>query len=399
MQNSSGFVKLDLFCKGLRVHKSCGLENDARRVLSTRGGLGSGLEMVLPGRVFVNAPVVEKFARRSPYLLKKGESGYFLERAGEFVCAVSLPRTPAFYSEKTSSGKLMSRIAVMQGSYLGVYPSAVCSFWKMRPAQNCAFCSVGLNVGKNEEGEKSVPDVVEVARAAKREEKITFVHLNTGFYGGNELRLVMPYVRALKNEGLLVGVQCPPSFDLEKYKELKKAGADHVSFCLEFWDEGVLDKTCPGKSRFIGRKRFLDAIAYCSKLFGKGRVAGELIAGIEPAEKTVEAIEAFAKMGAVSTVCVFRPCIGTKMENRAVPKTRETLPIFAKLYDSCLDYGIPFGIAPNVRVGMAMLPEECAEFSEKPATMKRHLSKFTNAAAKAAFRAAFAAKSMAGKFK
>ncbi|MBI2952149.1 hypothetical protein HYY27_08645, partial [bacterium] len=64
-----GLLKLDLYCKGMRVGPTCDLERDARVILRTRAGLGSGLEMVLPDDLYINAPVMEPFARRSPYVL------------------------------------------------------------------------------------------------------------------------------------------------------------------------------------------------------------------------------------------------------------------------------------------------------------------------------------------
>ena len=42
-------LEIDLFCNGLRIDPSCRLEEDARMVARTRAGLGSGLELVLPG--------------------------------------------------------------------------------------------------------------------------------------------------------------------------------------------------------------------------------------------------------------------------------------------------------------------------------------------------------------
>ena len=90
-----GRLKLDLFCKGMRVDDSCYLEDDARRIIRTRGGLGSGLDFVLDSGVWVNAPVVESFAQKSPYLLFKRDGRYFLadeREEGLFYNARMLPQ-------------------------------------------------------------------------------------------------------------------------------------------------------------------------------------------------------------------------------------------------------------------------------------------------------------------
>ncbi|MDD4894567.1 MAG: hypothetical protein PHW54_04550, partial [Candidatus Omnitrophica bacterium] len=231
MKINPGLLKLDLFCKGIKIDKSCDLYNDSRPILRTRGGLGSGLELVLPEGLYINVPVEEHFVEKTPYILLKTNDGYFIKKNNDAICKVQLPPRPEFYSARTSTGKLMSRIAVMQGTYLAVYPSRICEFWQMSPKMNCKFCSVGLNVGNTEEHEKSVKEVLETVKAARSELKISFVHFNTGYLYGQELDVLGPYIRAVKKEtGLLVGVQCPPNPDLSKYNHLKRIGTDHVSF-------------------------------------------------------------------------------------------------------------------------------------------------------------------------
>jgi hypothetical protein len=366
MKFNPGWLKLELFCKGIKIDSSCDLSVDARPILRTRGGLGSGLELVLAGNIYVNVPVVEHFVEKTPYVLLKKANSYFIEKNKAFVCKVKLPRKPKFYDLLTSTGKPMSRIGVMQGTYLGVYPTKVCQFWKMEPALNCKFCSVGLNVGNTEECEKTVEEVLETVKAAQKEEHISFVHFNTGFLFGEELDILAPYIEAIKSRtGLLVGAQCPPAPDLSKYRNLKKMGVDHVSFCLEIFNPDQFKHVCPGKSRYIGRLRYLEAIGYCVKLFGKGRVAGEIVAGLESPEDTIKAIENFAEIGAVTTVCIFRPCLGTAFENLDPPQPEVMAPIFKKMYEVCIEKDIPTAIAPNIKVGLVILPEEGRYFLKK----------------------------------
>ena len=42
------------------------------------------------------------------------------------------------------------------------------------------------------------------------------------------------------------------------------------------------------------------------------------------------------------------------------------IPVFARLYDACMERHLPFGIAPNVHVSLVMLPEECRWLSDRP---------------------------------
>lgn len=360
-----GKLKLQLLCKGARIPEEILTTPGIRPVLRTRAGLGSGIDVILPNGSYVNIPVYEKFAQNSEFsIVKKGEK-CFLNRNTSTLCGIKIPPRPKWYDKKTSSGVVMSRVAVMQGSYLAVYPKRVCAFWEMNPKQNCKFCSTGLNVGVHEEAEKKIDDVVETALSAKKESGITFVHFNTGYYEGGSIGEIMEYVKAVKKHtGLLVGVQCPPEKDFRKYADLKKAGANHLSFCFEFFDKEYFKEYCPGKDAFISQRRFLDAMEYCSKLFGKGKVSGEIIAGIEPVLDTLKAIEHITSIGAFPTVCVFRPLSGTQLEDKPSPKYEDMLEIFSHAYKMCRDNSIPTGIAPNIKVGIIINPDEFGYFAK-----------------------------------
>ncbi|HDS31185.1 MAG TPA: hypothetical protein ENN67_09095, partial [Firmicutes bacterium] len=63
-------LEIDLFCKGIKIDPSCTLESDARLFARTRAGLGSGLELIIPGDlkdIWMNIPVEEDFVQNTPY--------------------------------------------------------------------------------------------------------------------------------------------------------------------------------------------------------------------------------------------------------------------------------------------------------------------------------------------
>ncbi|MGC9327786.1 MAG: hypothetical protein ACP5I1_09145, partial [Candidatus Hinthialibacter sp.] len=172
-------LEIDLFCKGIRIHESCNLEKDARTFARARAGLGSGLELLLPGKkrdIWLNAPVKEKFASYSPYELRFENDRYIvLHTQDQEKYPVALPPAPEWYSRKTSTGVNMREIGVLQGTYLGVYVGKACAFWNSNPRENCHFCITGLNVGSagGDKSEKTVEEVVEVAQVAKEESGVT----------------------------------------------------------------------------------------------------------------------------------------------------------------------------------------------------------------------------------
>jgi uncharacterized radical SAM superfamily protein len=273
----------------------------------------------------------------------------------------------------------MTRVGTLQGTYLGIYPAKVCDYWKAKPRKTiCKFCSVGLNLGADDADDKSVAEVMEVVRAARDESGITYVDFNTGHYAGDTyLDILEPYVKRIKKElGLLVGVQTPPHRDLRRYDALRAMGVNRVSFCFEIFDRTIFKEVCPGKHAEYGLDFYLAAIAYCATLGRRGPrtepwvTNGEIIAGLEPPESSMRAIDWITSVGAIPTVCVFRPLIGTDMEDAPPPRTDELVPVFRRLYEACMERGLPIGCAPNVRVSLVLLPEECRAFSSRRFRLK-----------------------------
>lgn len=373
-------LEIDLFCKGIRIHESCNLEKDARTFARARAGLGSGLELVIPGDkrdIWLNAPVKEKFAAGSPYELRYENGQYIVFHTREYEkYTVTLPPAPDWYARKTASGALMREIGVLQGTYLGIYLGKACAFWNSDPRENCKFCITGLNVGSpgGDKSEKTIDEVVEVAKVAKQDSGVTFTHFNTGYQLGKGLDICAPFVKAIKeNVGTLVGVQAIPSRDLWKYDWLVDLGADHFSFCYELHNKEYFAQYLPGKTRLIGQDAFFQAMEYTGKLLGKGRVSGEIIAGIEPIEDTLKAIDYICSVGAFPTVCIFRPVEGSIMEDAPSPTYEDMVRVFRRVYESCMKYGVPVGLVPNIEVSLVVQPTD-AEYLVEP-TLQYYLYK------------------------
>jgi hypothetical protein len=360
-------LEIDLFCRGIRIPDQVPLDG-ARGISRTRAGLGSGLEITIPTgswlkeRIWVNVPVEEAFARESPYVLEGGPAdGYRVrdERSGHRY-AIAIPSEPGWYSRPTARGIPMNRIGVLQGTYLGIYVNMVCTFWNYSPALNCRFCTTGNNVGEHEVVDKAVEDVVEVARAARDESGVTFVHLNAGFQGSRGVQFAEPYIVALKELGVLVGAQLAPEKDFSRYDRLIGMGVDHISFCLEFVEPEWFAKVCPGKEKVLGQQIFFDSIAYCAKRMNRGAVSGEIIAGVEPLEATMRGIDWIAAQGAFPTVCIFRPTVGADMEQWPSPSYEDMRRVMAHTYDACRRNWIPIGAAPNIEVSIVVNPDDAA---------------------------------------
>ena len=365
-------LEIDLFCRGLRVPYDIVLEG-ARGVRRTRAGLGSGLELVIPTgswlkrEIWMNAPVLERFAQASPYVLRGGPAAYEVhDERGTIRYPVRIPSQPAWYGWETAHATPMAQVGVLQGTYLGIYINPVCEFWKT--SLQCRFCTTGQNVGGSEAATKNIDDVVETCRAAREQSGATFVHLNGGFEGGHGLEHVEPYVRAIKEQvGMLVGVQLTPERQLSRYDRLIEMGVDHFSFCVELMDPEWFARVCPGKARTLGQDLFFVAMEYCAARMPRGAVSGELIAGIEPMANTIDGIERITRAGAFPTVCIFRPTIGSDMADWAPPAYDDMRAVMAAVYDACRRHRIPIGMAPNIEVSLVVNPDDAALLARRDA--------------------------------
>jgi solute carrier family 13 (sodium-dependent dicarboxylate transporter), member 2/3/5 len=375
-------LEIELFCRGMRIDPSCHTNEDARRISRTRAGLGSGLEIVILGKpkpIWVNVPVVERFAQHSGFVLHYFDGQYSIADTRSGVeYRIDIPSEPEWYSRKTSSGVEMSRVGVLQGTYLGIYVSNRCLYWSWTPSVACKFCTTGKNLGATEESRKKVEDVVEVARAARDESNCVFTHFNTGYHYEDRaerevihgLRQCEPFVRAARNEvGGFIGVQAVPvpRASYHEYDALIEAGADHFSFCYDFEDPEVFARICPGKAKTVGQHAFFDAMEHTSRRLGKGRVSGEIIAGVESVEATKRGVDRIVNAGAFPTVCIFRPTIGSEMEDAPPPDPEAMKEVFAYVYESCRRATIPIGILP-IEVSLVVQPEETQALVEPSAS-------------------------------
>src|SRR5687767_12232969 len=111
-------LEIELFCRGMRLHPQTLTDPDLR-INRTRAGLGSGLELILPSPskpIWVNVPIVEEFAHRSPFELFVESGGFrIVDSRDQSEYEVSVPPIPDWYSRTTHSGLEMRRIGVLQG--------------------------------------------------------------------------------------------------------------------------------------------------------------------------------------------------------------------------------------------------------------------------------------------
>src|SRR5206468_2619787 len=125
-------------------------------------------------------------------------------------------------------------------------------------------------------------------------------------------------------------------------------GVDALSYNLEIFDPDVLSRHCVGRARYIGRERYLEALAHAAKVFPSGTVWTDLVLGLEPADSTIAGIDALVEMGVVPVATILRG-------EYPVPAAAEVVPVLAHLYRTVRHRGINMGWVRDLALGITPL--------------------------------------------
>jgi hypothetical protein len=308
--------------------------------------------------------VDERHTAGSPFALLADGRHHFLLRqddgAGSVRVAVRPVPPPRFYERLTSRGTPMARVATVRGSHLIVHPTTTCGF-SVRGTP-CRFCVEGARVPADREA-VSVADVLEVVRAAFDEGAAGLVYFNTSHYDSEDggIAFLAPYIEAVrKHFDTLVAAQVHPPRTNRWIDQTYALGVDALSYNLEIFDPDVLNRHCIGRARYIGRDRYLEALAHAARVFPSGTVWSDLALGLEPAESTVAGIDALVAMNVVPVAAILRG-------EYPVPAAAEVTPVLTHLYRAVRDRGINMGWVRDLALGIA--PLEARHFAGEGARL------------------------------
>ena len=335
-------LKIELLCRGALLDSGCRMEDMGRPIQKLPHDPGSGLEVILPGEMrdlWVNVPVLERHVANSPYLLTREKGAFLLaDRSRGCTYPVQPAPKPEWYGLCTSRGTPMTQVGYLQGTILILDFGEQCRLWES-PYPSAVV-----------EG-KAVEDVIETAHTALNSSGITFALLRGGYRGAGSLTRLFPYIEALKREvGILAGIQFPAEAELRLYDQARALGADHVSFPIDLFNQEYAERFGPDGCRAHRQELTMRALEYCARALGKGRVSAEIVAGVEPIEDTLKAIEYFARTGALPMVFILRPMEGTQLQDLRPPRPEDMLVVFRHVYETCRSHNLPLGLLPNINL-------------------------------------------------
>lgn len=259
---------------------------------------------------------------RTPFSLDLEEHGKpVLCHDGVAVTEVSFPPSTDFYDRRTSSGLPFTGNAVIQGTkWLAFQCLWPCDY--ACAGEPCQFCYSGgvfqslARRGKPLPRIPSPRDVADiVSYAIKRTGYCDSIQITGGssFDSERESGLIAGYLEAIREalgpdglKGELLLYVTPPE-DRGHIDEFMSLGASRIACSLEVWDEKLAAEITPGKMKFTGRKRHLDALEYTVDKYGPGKAFSNFVIGLEPFESLAEGAEYLASRGIIPTASVWIP--------------------------------------------------------------------------------------------
>jgi len=269
----------------------------------------------------------------------------------EYAEEIVFEAKPKFYNQKTSNGKLMSRIVQVNSQRLSITYSNECCL--KEKGWDCKFCNINATKSRLSGHEKldwKTPQEISEAVEAGYKDGFHGYNLTGGFVPERrEVDYYLDVAEAIKDS---LGVEkfngtavigAPKDFDtIDKYAE---AGFRTIGTNLEVWDEGYFKVICPGKVSECGtRDHWLETLDYEVSKFGRGRVRCGFVAGIEPKERTLEGVEYLAKRGIISLTGAWNPNPGSALEGHRTPKPEWHFDMAVKTHRILANNGITFDL-------------------------------------------------------
>lgn len=237
---------------------------------------------------------------RSGLEVRRRNGGFALWSGQERLCGVDFVRAHAWHDYRTRDGATPSAAGIEQlGDMLVVNVAPGCEYFRERDeaghSLRCSYCAYGRfdqrSVTMEQGGGRvEVEPVVlrrleEVLAVAAGAGEARHVYITGGSMLGpaDEARRFLPVVEAARRGvGDRLRVTCGSgAVDPEDSRRYRDAGADSCCYNLEVWDADTFRAACPGKARFVGRERWIEALLGAVEVFGRGNVGSAFVAGLE----------------------------------------------------------------------------------------------------------------------
>ena len=292
--------------------------------------LGSVLELLIDGHV----PARARVNPESSLKLVESDGRATIEQADSSTGVRVLPE-PAFAERRNGRGIRLGDLVQIQGGYAVVKLGGGCGLGT--PGRACAFC-MGRELTEKAGELWPVEEIVEAVGAAFEHGEAEFVHFRVGYFPGDDagVQILIPYLQAIHHHfDTFVAVTMHPPATQRAIDLSYASGVDILACNLEAADEESMRNFIPGRARFFGRQRYLDALGHAARIFPAGAVWSEILIDLAAPSATASTMDQLVAMGVV-------PLLGASAsaaERPALPQP-ELLGLPPRSFSAVLKAGI-----------------------------------------------------------
>ena len=313
----------------------------------------SGVTIVLPGSLYVNAPLT---TRLDVPQLGVDDEGFILRASGEALRVDVVP-VPAYHGrtridDADGVERPLTAFGVTHTDRVRVSPISGCA-WR------CEFCDLPYEFDYRR---RDADGLLAAIVAAREDALVPARHVlisggtpraptaaRNGRAGrDDEAWIDEMYAHLAERSPIPVDVMLAPRRDLSHPHWLRSVGVNMLSVNMEVSDPGRARAIAPAKAQ-IGREHFLAYVERAVDAFGVGAVQSLLVVGsaIEPLGESLKGVRALVQRGCVPVLSAFRPHHLTPMANAAPASFDEIVKLYEETMEICARWGE--GIWPGPR--------------------------------------------------
>lgn len=326
-------LKVDLLCLGAKV-------SGVERGRKAGAGPAAGGVFIF-GKTVANVPTQSWFVAQSPYHIEAENGRYIIRRNGERIADVRFPAA-RFQELMTEEGIPYPKIALLhEKNCLATTTIQTCVYWNT--PKRCKFCAIELSLRSGATIAKKKPEqLVEVALAAKKLDRVTHVTLTTGTTSTPDkgIKHLAETASAIKEAtGLSIHAQFEPPKELSMI-DLLYDSVDTVGIHIESFDRAVLEEMALCKAE-IPLQQYVEAWKRSVNIFGESQVSSYVIAGMgERDASIIEGSKMLAELGVYPFIVPLRPIPGSDMENEKPPGPDRMRHLYEAVAEILHDTGV-----------------------------------------------------------
>ncbi len=305
-------LKISLMSNGIQIsHEAhiaiAGSENNPLSVFDYV--TTSGLVLILPGKIYVNANFKEESCKYSENILDFDKTFFIRSPIGKIE--VQYLPVPSYIMKKISTGRPVTEIIMTHADRMRISPIRGCN-------NRCQFCDMGTAFPYRKAGLDEIHEALMIALL-----DLTIAPKHLLISGGTPIKNDEDYIDSVYKEIIStcpvpVDVMMAPREDFGILERLKDWGCNGLSINLEINDELLAQKIMPEKF-LLGKEAYLKFIEQAVKIFGRGAVRSCLILGLESVQSTLEGVKLLAQIGCDPVLSPFKPLNGTLLAGLMPP--------------------------------------------------------------------------------